>query len=366
MKLLTEQGSIANAIRQIRPTHIVTGFIGGGWERYVDSKRLQSIIVSTMPGSSAEAIRSLEQRIGWKKIHFHDRVHAKFYWSEGGAVVGSSNLSENGLRGVGGLIEVAVLLECGIDDVALAGLKAYHDSLRRDAAQSYPTARDKTLALNRLCSQTAHIPREHSAALGVLGGLRHRREPYRGLPISKFEYAEYQGRIHIVGWHDEPKLDRDKLMRQLGRYEDSKVNFAEDNYIAFKNDDAISIHDWILTWETTKHGVRAKPSGDIAWLLVDAFTTGVVTSPGWEDWSKLAHQTTPIHIGNVPFVLDANVKRQFRKLIQTRQFDGLRAHGTDSEAWSLAAADGLVERFLVSLKSKCTCSSDAHDVLSAT
>lgn len=88
---------------------VLVGYVGQGAETLLPRIRGTEIYCWDQPGgTNPTAIRALI-RAG-ARVHFAPRLHMKVYWAEGvGALVGSANLSANGLQ-AGGLHEVAVLL----------------------------------------------------------------------------------------------------------------------------------------------------------------------------------------------------------------------------------------------------------------
>jgi hypothetical protein len=87
-------------------------------------KNLKGIQLYCWPQAGATHPDGIDALIGaGVEVHFVERLHAKIYWSEhGGAVVGSANLSQNGLEG--GLLEAGVRLDPGVFnlDAALGSL----------------------------------------------------------------------------------------------------------------------------------------------------------------------------------------------------------------------------------------------------
>lgn len=99
---------------------VVVAFVGIGAEQYIlrrglNATRLKIICWDKEGCTSPEAIRTLQER--GAKVHFAKNLHMKLYWAEGrGAVIGSANLSNNGL-GDNGLAELAVRVKADEIDI---------------------------------------------------------------------------------------------------------------------------------------------------------------------------------------------------------------------------------------------------------
>ena len=88
MIILTEV-EIAKTIRQCMPSKIAVAFLGADWKRFIpDTNRLDYVVLSTELGTNPSAVRALAAEIGWERVLLLDRLHAKVYLSERGAVVG--------------------------------------------------------------------------------------------------------------------------------------------------------------------------------------------------------------------------------------------------------------------------------------
>lgn len=132
-KILVGNKSIRAAVQKIMRSNAerklaIVAFVGAGADRYIigdadNAKDLQVICWDKAGCTSPETIRTLKGK-GVQVGFVHD-LHMKLYWGKGrGAVIGSANLSDNGL-GDGGLHELAVWVPDSAVDIKtiLAGLK---------------------------------------------------------------------------------------------------------------------------------------------------------------------------------------------------------------------------------------------------
>ncbi len=124
-EILVGNEAIRNAVRDIMRSRdakkiIVVAFVGAGAERYIlgrtgNANRLQVICWDKEGCTSPETIRTLRDR--GVQVRFARNLHMKLYWAANrGAVIGSANLSNNGL-GDNGLHELAVRVAASEVDI---------------------------------------------------------------------------------------------------------------------------------------------------------------------------------------------------------------------------------------------------------
>jgi hypothetical protein len=114
MTVLSTNSAIRNAIQKMlgatnRRRVVISGFVGAGAEALIPNPEGVEVYCWDREGATnPQAVRALLQQRA--KVFFAPGLHAKVYWAEGkGCIVGSANLSQNGL-GKDGLHEVAVQL----------------------------------------------------------------------------------------------------------------------------------------------------------------------------------------------------------------------------------------------------------------
>ena len=114
MTVLSTNFAICNAIQKLlgapsRRRVVISGFVGAGAEALIPKPEGVEVYCWDREGATnPQAVRALLQHRA--KVFFAPGLHAKVYWAEGkGCIVGSANLSQNGL-GKDGLHEVAVQL----------------------------------------------------------------------------------------------------------------------------------------------------------------------------------------------------------------------------------------------------------------
>jgi hypothetical protein len=340
MELLTEEGPIARRIKKIKPTHIATAYIGRGWADYVAAEDIESIVLSPTVGSSAQAIWDLVRAMGgFGKIHFLDALHAKFYWSPKAAVLGSSNLSNNGLQGTGGLYEAAVAMNVRDHAVQLADLKRMHERLVERAKAKYPTEADKRARLKWLTDlqQRSSLVEDFPKL-----GRGRSKQKHKGVRLQDYDPKLKRERIHIIGYERSLKQTYQEVQEQLSFEQERVIKHAFNHYMGIDGQDDVEPGHWILAWRTQRNSWQPATNGWLGWTHVDLVLNGVSTDEGSE---RVAREGRIMRPDEVPFILDSQVKQSFRRLITQTVGKGLCL-----DDWSLVKADKAVSRFLKALK----------------
>ncbi|UFS69506.1 phospholipase D family protein [Geomonas sp. RF6] len=280
---------IAESVRKCAPTCIAVAFIGTDWKEYVENPReLAAVIVSPTIGTNPRAVTDLAKTIGWERIFLLDELHAKIFIGETSAVVGSANLTKNGLSGLR-LIEACVEIR---DEGELRVLTELFSELRRRAEKRYP---DKEAKKRKI----AELQSVWNAAV-VSGAMAETRSG------SSFLDFELVGRDDFyVVW-----------------YQPVEVAFSEDvkaiesviaNDIHFAKGDQVQKHKWALLWHITGSG---KPSAKRPyWLYIhELFKNGVV-EPGY-GYPQCAVQRSDLPVPSPPFEITKEIANAFRKAVQ--------------------------------------------------
>lgn len=146
MRFLPNSEEILQAIREIQPGRLAVAYIGRDFDQFVNPEWIDQIVLSPTPGSNPHAIRQLVDATGWERIEFIPELHAKLYLGGKSAVVGSANLSRNGLD-VGGLWEAGVYVD---EPDVLNHIGHTVEQMFDQARQAYPTIDSKETALENL------------------------------------------------------------------------------------------------------------------------------------------------------------------------------------------------------------------------
>lgn len=290
MKILVD-GEIQCAVRSCKPSKIAVAYIGADWQTFIsDLSCLESIIVSPTFGSNPWAITDLVKQIGWGKVHFLDELHAKFYIGKESAVIGSANLTRNGL-GAEGLFELCVEVHA---EESLRKVNRTFGDLKKRAQEQYPTKESKKIRLNELekCWGAAIANRI------VKGESRKERQ---------FLDFEPLGNDHFY----------------VLCYQPTDCEYSEDvktiqslmvDDIHFAISDEPMKNKWALVWritDTSKPDGRARPH----WLYIhEIFENGVIDE-GYE-YPKCAIQRKDLEVPPPPFDLTGDVVAAFKVAVR--------------------------------------------------
>ena len=330
MTVLTRPAAIRNALRAIKPQRIAVAYVGEKWNEYLAAKNIQEIILSPTLGSNPYAIRELMKVVGAENVHFLDALHAKIYLGTDGALVGSCNLTENGL-GDRGREEVAIHVT---DEAMLRALGRTWARFKRMAQQQYRTLRAKEKALDKLENKW-HIAIERGLATDE-----------RSVPsLADYNFEEEVHRIHVVAYYpQEPTYNEDAIRAAM-----PDVGPNLDDYIAnaltFLEEDQINEHDWILEWKAYRDGRPRIARDNIEWMYVHHVVPG---GAGGDQETKLAVEAARLIRPKPPFLLDAAAKKAIWGVFGSRAFPTLHPHKDD--LWELAPADAVVPEFFVAVK----------------
>ena len=292
MKILVEDET-QKTIKRCKPTKIAVAYIGADWNAFIsDANRLVAIIISPTLGSNPNAIKSLVKQIGWKKIYFLDELHAKTYIGADSAVIGSANLTRNGL-GTEGLVELCVEVN---GKETLKKLNAAFDNLKKRAQQQYPTPKLKKARLKEL-------EKTWGAAIA------NRIVKNKNNNAPDFSDFELLGEDHFY-----------VQCYQAGKFEYSDDVKAIESLIVkdihFASSDEVEKNKWALVWRITdasKPHKTAKPH----WLYIhEVFENGVIDE-GYA-YPKCAIQRKDLDVPSPPFEITDDVVVAFKKVIQEK------------------------------------------------
>ncbi len=293
MKVLVEN-DIRKAVSDCKPSKIAVAYIGADWKMFIpDPGRLESIIVSPTIGSNPWAIADLVKQIGWEKVAFLEELHAKMYIGKSSAVIGSANLTRNGL-GAEGLIELCV--EINATESLKKIYKAFEDLTKR-AQDQYPTtvskkSRLKELELNWGAAIANRIFRNN-----------------KNTNIPAFADFESLGKDHFyVLWYQPAICEYSDDVKAI-------ESFMVDS-IHFSNADKVERNKWVLTWRITDSNKPHK-SAKLHWLYIhEIFENGVIDD-GYE-YRKCAIQRKDLDVPSPPFEITDEVVVAFKNAVQEK------------------------------------------------
>lgn len=315
--LLLTAEEIRDALTLVKPARIAVAYVGEGWSNYLPPGCLKDppgclkeLVVSPTLGSNPRAIEEIMRRIGHENVYFLDELHAKIYLGEKAAVVGSCNLSNNGL-GDGCRWEAAVLLE---DAESLRKLEDTLDKYKTLAIEGkYPDLETKLSKLRELNSQRSAAIRH-----GIIkGGKDETGEP----PLLR-DYKSVLDTIHVCSFNGDFEYNEEAL----GAVIPEAVAAGPENYfretLAHDENYVIAEGDWLLCWPAIQNG-RPSRRGCIRWLHAHHVVPRGAEHP---NYTKLIGEAksewlTPVR---PPFRLGLKTQQIIRDTLNLEKFKKLR------------------------------------------
>ena len=293
MKILAE-GEIQKAVRRCKPSKIAVAYIGADWNTFIqDTLSLSAIIVSPTFGSNPRAIMAVAKKIGWDKIYFLDELHAKTYIGSSSAVIGSANLTSNGLSGKG-LVELCVELS---GNKSLCEINQFFDNLLDKAQKQYPTIDKKKERIKEL---------ERIWDASIANGTIKRKQKIK----RSFSDFELLGNDHLyVLWFQPVDCEYSEDVKTIKSFMTDDIHFSKN--------DKVKKNKWALVWRITdsnKPHASAKPY----WLYIHEIIENGVVDKGYE-YPKCAIQRNDMKVPSPPFDLTPEIVSVFKLAIQENE-----------------------------------------------
>jgi len=281
---------IAYAVAKCHPHEIAVAFIGSDWRAFVpNTKILEAVIVSPTVGSNPRAILKLEKAIGWDRLFFLDELHAKIYIGKRSAVVGSANLTKNGLSGHS-LIELCVEIK---GEKNLNRLEKIFSGLIRQAKNQYPSIASKKTRLQEL---------EGAWNAAISAGII---KSGRNSPDHFMDFELIAADQFYVSWY---QLGNPKYSDEV-RAVQSKIS----DDLHFAKSDNVKKHKWALVWRINDKSKPHKTEVPYWFYIHDVFPNGVVDK-GYE-YPKCAIQRNDLAVPHPPFRITRQVADAFKKSV---------------------------------------------------
>jgi hypothetical protein len=245
-------------------------------------------------------------------------------------MVGSSNLSDNGLQGDSGLIEAGVVVS---DQAHVRQLKRFYQSLVDEAESRYDTPGKKYKQLNDLEALNQR------ASLGRL--LKGRSlAKWKGVPVATFD-TRARRRIHVCPYEFDLKIKKSVIRKSIPGKTQAAYEALYEDVMGFLAKDDIREGDWILCIEVDLQEMVAKPKGELEWMYVDYVVEEASTS---KPYTTVAIQERVRNPWEVPFRLDAATKRAIRAMIEDPRYEAL--YDNKAKKAGLKCADQLTRPFI--------------------
>lgn len=281
---------IARAINQCNPIKIAVAFIGNDWKEFVSNPDcLETIIVSPTLGSNPYAIMDLVKTVGWEKVLFLDELHAKTYIGESAAVIGSANLTKNGLSGQD-LVELCVEFTAMED---LERTNQFFEDQKQFAVKQYPHEDAKKRRLDTLVSMWSTANRE--GIMKISDGKEKSFDNFDLLTNNDF----------YVLWYNEGGVEYSNEIEEIGS---SNIRDA----MTLAANDKPETHKWVLMWRITKESKPHKTTRP-RWMYIDKiFNNGAKD----EIYPKCVVQWKDEITERPPFELKDEVVEAFKVAVQ--------------------------------------------------
>ncbi|HIJ23408.1 MAG: hypothetical protein HOL17_07680 [Gammaproteobacteria bacterium] len=290
MKILYTSSDVHKAIKTVFAKRqqrriAVVAYLGKNAEAFLPAPEGIKIICCPEPGAtSPSSVRSLISR--GANVLFADDLHAKVYWSEGGCVITSANISNRAL-GRTNQKEIGVFINSVDFDIdrLIDGISPY------DITQKH---------MDRLEKQDRKIKR----ALGNEGQQK-----------TKKHYLEWYESPYKESWKNGWWSGSDLKTAKSGK-ERSKQEFNISDPVNALNvsKSQVQKNDWLLCFEVTGNGIK-----NLEWMYVD-FVVPVDAKDKGAYESDYPYQAIQVHKLNQypepPFSIEGTFRAAFKKAVK--------------------------------------------------
>lgn len=325
--MILTNANIEAELHKLSPSKIVVAYLGRDWKKYIPfPEKIELIIVSPTAGTNKYAVFSLAENIGWEKILLLEKLHAKVYLGDGEAIVGSANLSKNGIDEQG-LVELCkkISLEEDMNTVA------------QFIENTEASAREKPYNLDE---------KSKIKKLNSYDGEPNRLYPDESEECTLAEFRYYSDAQFYVSWWD--GQGRDFNDKSLGEVRGGIV----DNWLeVVKEDNMMKFQDsWVLIWKITEKNLPSQRD-NLEWLYVhNIYDTFELESR----FPKILVQWQGATVPKPPFKLDSAAQKALRfALLQENvmQFF-VPTNGLEEESLTLSASSKGLKILLESAQAK--------------
>lgn len=336
MKII-RSSAIGEAIRNMAMRKIAVAYLGSGWKTYVKyPENLEYIVISTDIGTNPGAVASLVAEIGWDKVFLFDQLHAKIYVGDGAAMIGSANLSDNGLSG-DGLEEIAATFS---DKAAICELGEIADQIQKKAKQQYPSPERKDDQLremqrrwNRSLSNERHHEASDTEAHDILA------YPFSRNPL--FWVMWYQSGSIVF----DEKLVHEKTVGSLSEIKEHGT------YTHVLPNDAVKEGDWLLLWRAKNNGLPYGRGGGLFWRYTHRLVSGAVTN--WPEYTTGVFELPGAKKPRPPFELTSETRQAIVAALKEDRFKNLRPDGEMGwDAFHCGGTKALLPSFIKTVQDK--------------
>ena len=251
-------------------------------------------------------------------------------------MIGSANLSDNGLSG-DGLEEIAATFS---DEATICELDEIADQIQKKAKQQYPSSErkdDQLRDMQRRWNRSLSIKRHHDAsdteAHDILA------YPFSRSPL--FWVMWYQnGSIEF-----DEKLVNEKTGGSLGEIKEHGT------YTHVLPNDEVKEGDWLLLWMAKKSGLPDGRGGGLFWRYTHRLVSGAVTN--WPDYTTGVFELPGEEKPRPPFELTSETRQAVVAALTENRFKYLRPDGEMGwDAFRVGSTKALLPAFIKTVQDK--------------
>lgn len=319
------------AVKSIAPQRVAVAYIGKEWSDLIDTTTLKEIIVSPTLGSNPRAIVEVAKLLGWENVHFLNELHSKLYIGKKQLILGSANLSANGL-GLNTQHEACVMLA---DSGALADANALFEIYKAEAQHQYHDMNSKLEQVDRLQAEW-NLARVH-------GLLKKSGDACLTAMSNNQLFSQYDsdcdGLVYVAWYMSSGDYDYTEKVSEAVQHDIvSEIHLAAD--------DQAPINQWVLSWAVTNKGYASKKIKPALLFIHEKIMHGVTDT----DYEQLCYQRASLNTPPKPFdETDPLFIDCFRRVMDQDRFEELRGH-IGEDVWYICNYKALTKEFLKELQ----------------
>lgn len=284
---------IAQSIAGCAPRQIAVAFLGADWKTYISRPdQLTAVILSPTLGTNPRAVTALARAISWERIFFLKELHAKIYIGEARGVLGSANLTANGLSG-------EHLLECCVeitDQAELSDLELLFKAFKSSAENQFPTTALKKQQLSALYDLW------NAALANRLVSPTNETSP----SINEFELASNE-HFYVLWYMPPPPYDYSDEVKQI------QSRIVEEIHLS--PEDAPQKNKFALLWKKTAKGNVDRWVSPY-WMYIHEVIRDAIVAKGYE-YTTCVIQRNDLAVPPEPFELTPAIVDRLRGAIES-------------------------------------------------
>ena len=337
--------NLGTKVRALDPNHIMVAYVGMDWKRFIPNPgRIQKIIIQPNPPTNHLAVRQIVSHVTWDCVRFMSNLHAKVYLNiqsdesgkcSGKAIVGSPNLTDNGLGG-NGLYEAATEFDfkCTEDGDENIDILGAFDEAWELAGKEYPDCKSKEEKLREL--EENNIP------------------PDPNPPKKYVNFCKYEEEWKKDFWPVWYTTEKDLI------YSDNVTQSQQDRIrdrITISGRDVLSNANktgyWILQWKITQRGTVNSRAG-FNWMYVHEVIPNALDpqDADYTDYSTLLVEYEDLHIPAPPFSLDKRTQGAIKDVLNLPEYSCFNTEPSGGGPWSTQQINDVMDQWLADIRNR--------------